>query len=141
MGVTWLGGNILLYLAIWPALLKMPATEGKRYYGLVTQRVGTLLGACGVLAVLFGIVLGVVFGPISSFDKLIEPYGLTWLAALVIALSTAFWGDRTNRVIEPLWDGDKVRVNAQSRLRIYTIVELIGLGAVLACMVAMHYGY
>lgn len=140
-GCIWLGGNGLLYLAVYPMLLKLPALEAQRFAALLPRYVGLIIGASFPLVVVLGIVLGTVFGPIRSVDALVSPYGVTWLAALVLVVGVGVWGDRSNRVFEAFWEGQKVKATAQSYLRTHAIVEMIGLGVILACIVLMHFGY
>ncbi|HLZ57679.1 MAG TPA: hypothetical protein VKR06_12080 [Ktedonosporobacter sp.] len=140
-GVTWLGGNTLLLLVVYPMLLKLPALEAERFYKLLPRYTGPLMAISGSLVVLLGIVLGTLFGPIRSLDVLGSPYGITWLAAFALAIVLAVWGERRNNFIGPIWEGEKVNAIAQSRLRTSTTLELVGFAAVLVCMVLMHFGY
>ncbi len=141
-GVIWFGGYVLIDFALWPALLRRPAAEAQMTFAALEKSIGPLMALSGSLVVLLGIVRGTALGPIRSLDALLgTAYGVTWLAALVIALFLTIWGASWHdRVVGPVWEQDKTRPGAAMRLRMATIVEMTCFGAILVCMVLMGAG-
>jgi copper resistance protein D len=86
-GMAWFGGYIFMDFVLWHALLRRPTAEAKATYDAVGARAGPLMAASGTLVVILGVLLGVIFGPLTSFGAIfVTAYALTWLVALVIAL-------------------------------------------------------
>jgi uncharacterized membrane protein len=141
-GVIWFGGYVLIDFALWPALLRRPATEARATRSALEKQIGPLMAVSGSLVVLLGIVRGTALGPIRSLDTLLgTAYGLTWLIALVIALFLTIWGARWHdRVVGPVWEADKVRSGVAMRLRVTTLIEMTCFGAILVCMVLLGAG-
>src|SRR5699024_10963895 len=51
------------------------------------------LTLAGVLVIITGVLLGTVFGPLSSWESMYQtPYGQKWLLALSIGVVTLLWG-------------------------------------------------
>lgn len=142
MGITWFGGYIFMDFALWPALLRRPPTEAQATLSAIVPYVGRLMAASGTLVVLLGIIRGTVFGPIKSLDYLFTTaYGITWLVALFVALILTAWGASwRERILGPVWEGDRVKDGAAGRLRAGAAYELTCFGVVLACMVLMGVG-
>jgi uncharacterized membrane protein len=141
-GVIWFGGYVLIDFALWPALLRQPAPEARATFVVIAKYVGPLMALSGSLVVLLGIVRGTVLGPIKSLDALFgTAYGLTWLAALVIALFLSVWDARWHdRLVGPAWEGDQLRPGAIERQRAATILEIACFGAIPVCMVLLGGG-
>jgi uncharacterized membrane protein len=141
-GVIWFGGYVLIDFALWPALLRRPAAEASATLATLQKSLGPLMASSGSLVILLGIVRGTTLGPIRSLDALFgAAYGLTWLAALILALFLTVWGARWHdRLVGPVWEGDRVQHGAAKRLRIATIIEMTCFGAILTCMVLMGAG-
>jgi uncharacterized membrane protein len=141
-GVIWFGGYVLIDFALWPALLRQPASEARATLLALEKRIGPLMAVSGSLVVSLGVLLGTAIGPIRSLDALLgTAYGLTWLTALVIALFLTVWGARWHdRLLGPIWEGDQMRADASARLRTATIIEMTCFGAILVCMVLLGAG-
>lgn len=100
-----------------------------------------IIGPIAGLTVLFGILRGVFAGVLGSLNT---PYGITFVAAFVLAIPVIIVGSRfTGPTAERL-------ANAGSREEVMTLAAQIGrygrletggLAVMLALMVAMHAGY
>jgi uncharacterized membrane protein len=141
-GITWFGGYIFLDFVLWPTLLRLPAQQAKATYASMARFAGPLMATSGSLVVLLGIVRGTLLGPIKSVSLLVSSrYSITWLAALAIAVLLTVWGTGWHdRIIGPVWEGDRLRAGVVGRLRLGTIFEMSCFGLVLACMVLMGVG-
>jgi hypothetical protein len=141
-GITWVGTVVGLDLLVWPALLRMPAADGRALYGRVVQAIGPVSGVAGGLTILLGIVRGTVLGPITSFGFLFgQPYGITWLVAIaltiVVLAEGGVWQSRVNDLV---WAGDGVRPGAARLVYAQSAIELGLFAAIIACMVLMAFG-
>jgi hypothetical protein len=128
------------YLVIFPTAARLPPAEQAGWWKAFTQ------GAIGIFAafaggtILFGIARGIAGGVLSS---LTTTYGLTWLAAIVVAIGLAVWGARvmgpaTERLASSA--GSDVAANAAILTRNGRI-ELAGFAVIFTMMVAMRFGY
>lgn len=142
MGITWFGGYIFLDLILWPTLLKLPATSAGATYALMGKFAGPIMATSGSLVVLLGIIRGTFLGPIRSFEFLFgSAYGMTWLIALVLTLLLTIWGASVHdRVIGPVWEGDRLRPGVARRVYTGAACELTCFALVLVCMVLMAVG-
>ncbi len=142
MGIAWFGGYIFLDFVVWPALLRLPAAEAKATHDSIEKYAGPVMTVSGSLVVLLGIIRGTVFGPIRSLGFLFTAaYGLTWLAALVIAIILSVWGANWHtRWLGPVWEEDHIRPGMVRRVRLGAVFEMTCFGAILACMVLMGVG-
>jgi hypothetical protein len=61
--------------------------------------------------------------------------------ALVVAFILTGWGARWHeRLLGPIWEGERVLADARRRIRASTIFEMTCFGIILACMVLMGIG-
>jgi uncharacterized membrane protein len=141
-GIAWFGGYIFLDLVLYPTLLKLPVEQAKQASTVIASFAGPVMATSGTLVVLLGIVRGTFLGPIQSFSFLLtSAYGIIWLIALAITVLLNVWGAGLHdRVIGPIWEGDRIKPGVITRLRAGTIFELTCFALVLACMVLMHMG-
>jgi len=139
--IIWLGGTIFMYYGVYPALLKLSAQEGQKFLGILQKYAGPLMAVSGSAVVLLGLLRGTVFGPIRSRAMLVSPYGLTFIAAFVLAIVLTILGGRHEDIVGPIWEGDKVKAGFAARLNTLRTIEMLVAAAVLVCMVLMKFGY
>jgi len=141
-GVVWVGGYVTMTLVVWPALLRRPPGEARALVETLGPRLGALMGASGLLVLVLGLLRGTVFGPIRSFATLFgTAYGLTFLAALVLALFAMGHGSSLGkRLPEHLWDDAGLRPGAARFLRRNGLVSGVVMALLLGCMVLMRFG-
>ena len=142
-GIAWIGGHLVGGLLLPRALLRRPAGEGRATYVAFGKAMKPLMATAGLSVFVLGIVRGTWLGPIKSWDALLgSAYGDTWFAALVLTLGIMVHsGVRFSRFPERLWDGDRVRAGAARFVTRGALLDLAGFTLVLACMVAMHFGF
>jgi uncharacterized membrane protein len=141
--IIWVGGNAILDIVVWRALLQRPGTQAEPIYTQIGRYTAPVMAASGMVTLIFGIVRGTLLGQIQSVDALFgTAYGLTWLASLVLTLVMIGWGATWHgRRLGPIWEGDALRPGAVQRLRAGSIFELVGFGVILILMVMMSTGY
>lgn len=141
-GIIWFGGYVFMGLGVWPMLLRRPAGEARALSDALGRTVGPLMIVSGTLVFWLGIVRGTLLGPIKSFGALFStPYGLTFLAALLLTLGLTVHGAVSSRTVaEKVWDGDRFRPGAVAYLGRSYALSLICLALVLVCMVLMRFG-
>jgi uncharacterized membrane protein len=154
LGIFWFGASLTANLILVPALSPLPLAEQQRFggaYGTVANRV---LPPVAYAVVILGVIRGTVFGPLQSVDAVLgSAYGLTWLAALVVALGTQAFAQRVlapniGRLseLDPATAVDEEgRPSAElsaiiGRAKRHTIVELAGFGVIFTCMILMRFG-
>lgn len=139
--IIWLGGTIFMYYGVYPTLLKLTAQEGQKFLGILQKYAGPLMAISGSAVVVLGLIRGTVFGPIRSWAVLGSPYGLTFIAAFVLAIVLTIMGAQHEKIVGPVWEGDKVKAGFASRLKTTRTIEMLVAAVVLVCMVLMKFGY
>jgi uncharacterized membrane protein len=151
--ITWVGASMTTNFIVVPALGKLTIPEQKRFgaaYGTAANR---LLRPTATLVIVLGILRGTVFGQLKSVDAVLgTTYGITWLAALILAVLTFAWAEAaiapTMRAINGLDDAvgpdgaaTPEAVALLARAKRNALLELIGFAAILTCMILMRFGY
>ena len=150
LAILWFGNSLSLATITIPAISKLPLVR--------QQEIGAQLGVQGTrvidivapAVIILGILRGTVFGQIRDLNSLIGTvYGLTFLVALIVAITTFLWGrfvifPATRRLsaapVNP--DGTPTREldAALARAKRVTVLELIGFLVVFTCMILMRFG-
>ena len=142
-GVTWIGSAIGLDVVMWPQLLRMQPGAARELHDRVIRVVTPVAGAAGALTIVLGIVRGTVLGPIASFQFLFgQPYGITWLVALALAVVVVVEGVLWERRVEGglVWVGEELHPGAARRVFLQCTAELGAFAVILICMVLMAFG-
>lgn len=147
-GAAWLGGLLFANLVIVPFIAAQPWEHQRALvHGIVLGPERVMIGAALVAAVT-GLIRGVVFGPITSLDALVSPYGFVWVGAITTTITVFAVGGmvtspaaRRLRVQDALWTDDEgtaaVRLAAIRRLRLGFRAELTGILLIVALMVLL----
>jgi putative copper export protein len=95
-GIFWFGAILYIDFVVIPAFLPLPPAIQRPASQALAKRAMRVVPPAAVAVIVLGILRGTIWGPIQSVDALLNTnYGLTWLAALVLAIATYAWGDRT----------------------------------------------
>jgi uncharacterized membrane protein len=152
--ITWFGGNLYQNLVAIPAILKLPAGERQiEAAGHLTRLSERVIGPAAYATIVLGIIRGTVFGPIRSVDALTTTYGLTWLLALVIAVSmvvyvrvllaprgAALIADAAGATGGPGGGPTSAFTAEVRRVTTLGMIELGGFLIVFTCMILMRFG-
>jgi hypothetical protein len=139
-------------VAVLPAVLALPASEQRATARRVIFGPERLMIGAALLAAALGVVRGIAFGPIRTFEALTTPYGAVWMLAIAITISVFFIGARvTGPTAHTLLDDDDLwtasadlstpgaRANLLDRLRRAFRLELMGILAVFALMPILRF--
>ncbi len=147
--LLWAGGAATLDFVVTPILDRLPDEQARPVGSRLVGRATVFFSVTAGAAITFGVLRGTVFGPIRSVEALGSPYGVTWCAALVLAVALAFVGTfGVGRAAEDFYAGPSRRGAsgrpssmdrsvAQRRLRLWSRVQLVGFGVILVGMVLM----
>lgn len=146
--IMWVGGVLFVGWGVYPATNKLPLMMQRHFLSILLEWTHKLFTILGILVILTGVALGVIFGPIRTWDVLWHTsYGNIWLSALIIALFTLTWGvfigyKYAMSVIsdDKLWnmaaEGKKRPLKvAFLKVSIMESVEVAGFLALILCMV------
>jgi uncharacterized membrane protein len=134
----WFGGVVFLNAVVIPAAMKLAPAGQKEIGSHLGQQADRFLVPVATLTIIFGVLRGIVAGPITG-STLASSYGITWLCALLVAVWLWWWG---TFVI----GGIAKRINTASpaeiaslvqRIRLFTMFELLGFAAVFTAMILM----
>jgi len=139
-GIFWFGSALTNHVVVIPSIQAQPPGSQKAWWRSYSSRYGQLIAAVAGATILLGIIRGLVSGVWSGLGS---PYGLTWIASLLLGIGLAFVGAR----LTGPWAGRLATAEPAdygavlTRLIRMGRVEL-GLFAVLfSLMIAMRFGY
>jgi uncharacterized membrane protein len=144
LGIFWFGSTLYINLVFIPAVLPLSREKQQEIAARISPLTTRVLRPTAILVIALGIVRGTVLGPIHSVqDVFSTTYGVTWFAALVGALALFTF-------IEVVFDPDIRRLNTAKteaeydatlgRVKILSVVELIGFFAIFTCMILLRLG-
>ena len=139
--IFWFGSGMMLRFFFVPALKTMAYEAQHSWMQVVSGNYSRVIAPVGGLTVLFGILRGASTG---VFSLLNTPYGITFIAAFVLAIPVIVVGAR---LVGPTAEkmaaaGSRDEVLALSRtIARYGWYETGGMLLILVLMVAMHAGY
>lgn len=91
--MIWVGGILFVGWGLFPATKKFGFVMQRKILLAVMKWAHPFLIAAGLLVIVTGILLGVVFAPLTNWDIILESsYGRKWLTALGVGVFTLFWG-------------------------------------------------
>ena len=141
LGAVWIGGFVFTMFALWPVLLRRPASEGRALWLALGKTTTPVLASSSIGVVVLGILRGTWFGPIKSWESLSTPYGSAWLTALVLSIAFIVIGISILRRMEVfVWNGDDLHPKAFQRVRLAAVTGLTAFAIILLAMVWMRFG-
>jgi uncharacterized membrane protein len=141
-GAAWFGASVFANVAVLPYIAHQPPARQRELVGHLILGPERILIAAALGAAVTGLVRGIAFGRIESAAALATPYGIVWLASIVIAVVVFATGGRvTSRAARMIRDNDAASdpevAEMFARLRVGFRVELAGIAAILAAMVLL----
>ncbi len=146
-GASWLGASIFANLVLVPFVGGRPSAERPELVQRLILGPEQLVIGSALLAGVTGLLLGVTSGRIRGLDDVGTPFGMLWIASIVVAIAVfATGGLVTSRAAAQLTgkattDGasapDGGGEAAFRRLRAGFAAELAGILSILALMVAL----
>jgi uncharacterized membrane protein len=138
--MAWFGGSLAVNFLVVPAAARLASDDQASWWTAFSQESTRFFATVAGVTILFGIGRGIAGGVLSS---LATPYGLTWIAALILSIGVAVWGARltnpaTRRIGEVAAIERSAAAAAASRLG---RIELGGFVLVFTTMIAMRFGY
>jgi uncharacterized membrane protein len=138
--IAWFGGSVAVNFLVVPAAALLPAAEQAGWWKAFMARSIAFFAPVAGATIIFGIARGIAGGVLSVLSS---PYGLTWIAALLLAIAVAVWGARltnpaTARIATSTASDLAANVAAANRLG---RIELGGFLVIFTLMIAMHFGY
>jgi hypothetical protein len=146
-GAAWFGASLFANAALLPYIGRQaPARQRELIVGIILGPERILIAAA-LGAAVTGLIRGIAFGRIQSLDGLATPYGIVWLAAIVIAVAVFATGGRVTspaaralRDDDTLWGpgSDGRAANLLERVRLGFKLELAGITTILALMIVLR---
>jgi uncharacterized membrane protein len=143
---AWFGGSLFANAVVLPYIGRQAAERRRELVGGLILGPERVMIAAALTAAVTGLVRGVAFGRIQSIDSLGTPYGLFWLASVLVAILVFGIGGRiTSPAARVLRDDDgtsaagstEIAEAAFERVRRGFRFELAGITTILGLMVAL----
>jgi len=152
-GILWFGGFAIMTFMVMPSMRILPPEQQRRYGRLLAPQLTRYYGIVAGIVMLFGLLRGTLLGPIKGLDVLFAtPYGLTWLAALILTIGLAVIGSRligptAERMYgdDSLWDFGPGQpppaglVAHVQLLRTASVIQLVGFVVVFTLMILLRF--
>jgi uncharacterized membrane protein len=154
LGIFWFGGSLYLNFMVVPVVLSLPLGQQRAVAIPLGGRSNQVLPLVAILVILLGLLRGTVWGPVHSFAFLFgTAYGVTFLISLLVAGAVELWGHFVagkaaaqlntfplSEVMKPE-SAIALAFNAQvQRVKLFTLVELLGFFIIFTCMILMRFG-
>jgi uncharacterized membrane protein len=142
-GIFWFGGSMYITLILIPAQLPLPREKQQEVAARVSPLTTRVLTPVALLVIVLGFIRGTFLGRLHSVQDVFgSAYGVTWLVALVGAIALQTY-------IRVILDPDVKRLNTAksngeydatlARVKVLTVVELLGFFAIFTCMILMRF--
>jgi copper resistance protein D len=140
--IFWFGGIMYVNAVIGPAMLRCgPAAQAEAGDRLARQAV-RVTRPMALMTILFGVVLGTVFGPVKHVGDLFgSAYGIYYLIALLLSIAVYLWGQllTARTALSVASTPEAERATVVRRVIMQSGIELVGFLAIFTCMVLMHF--
>lgn len=150
LGILWFGNTLTLDVIVIPALNRLPIVTQREISSQIGARATPIFKVVVPAVIVLGIIRGTVLGPIDTVEDIFgTAYGLTWLAALLLAAGVYVWGlvvlePALRRMsLAPLGSGGEATPEvaaATDRVKRLVGIELLGFLAIFTCMILMRFG-
>ena len=149
LGILWFGYSLALAVFFIPAISPLPIPVQRQIGENLAKRATPILDVVVPTIILLGLIRGTLLGPIDAFDDLTKAYGITWLVALIAAVSTYLWGRlvivptvRRMAAVPLAADGGPTPEldAAVEQAKRVTAIELLGFLVIFSCMILMRFG-
>jgi uncharacterized membrane protein len=150
-GSAWLGGSLFANAVILPHIVRQGPDEQRVLVARLLVGPERIMIGAALLAAITGLIRGTAFGPIQTADVLTSPYGLCWLASIVVAMAVfAVGATITSPALRRLSGDEDISAGAReretrserrealTRVRMGFAMELAGILAILALMAALR---
>jgi branched-subunit amino acid ABC-type transport system permease component len=154
LGIFWFGGSLYLNVMVVPVVLSLPLGQQREVAIPLGARSNQVLPLIAILVILLGLLRGTVWGPVHTFAFLFgTAYGLTFLTSLLVAGAVELWGYfvagkaaaqlNTFPLAEVMKPESAVALAFPAqvqRVKLFTLIELLGFFIIFTCMILMRDG-
>lgn len=154
LGIFWFGGSLYLNFMAVPVVLALPLGQQREVAIPLGTRSNQILPLVAIPLILLGLLRGTVWGPVHTFAFLFgTAYGVTFLTSLLVAGAVELWGHfmagkaaaqlNTFPLAEVMKPESAVALafHAQvQRVKLFTLIELLGFFIIFTCMILMRFG-
>ena len=153
LGIFWFGSVLYADFILIPALNTLSIPTQRSIGAAIGARANRIMPAVAFAVLILGVIRGTVFGQVKSLDDLTEPYGITWLVALVLTIATIVFGLRLlGPALERLGampESEALNADGSPSAALTTLIarvkrlSLLELGlflAIFTCMILMRFG-
>jgi len=144
VSIFWFGSVMFTDFVLMPGIGKM-ATASQLDFGVnVGSRISKIMTPAASLAIVLGIVRGLLFGDIKDVNALFgTTYGLAWLVALAAAVATFAWGlfmisPAVEKISKPTTTPEAAAAGI-ARIKTLVMIELVGFLVIFTMMIVMHF--
>jgi uncharacterized membrane protein len=93
LGMCWFGSTLSLDFVVIPAVMTLPLEQQRAVSKPLNFFTNRMLFPAAILVIMLGLVRGMIFGQVQSWNSLIgTAYCLTFLVASLAGVATFLWG-------------------------------------------------
>lgn len=153
LAILWFGGVLYSDFVLIPAFNTLPLPTQRAVGAAIGARANRIIPAVAGAVILLGIVRGTVFGPLKSLDAFTTPYGITWIASLLLAIGIFVFGLRVigpslerlgsipdAEALNPDGSASSKLMAALTHVKRNVLLELLGFLVVFTFMILMRFG-
>ncbi len=140
-GTIWLCSFLFMYFILFPSFVKLNSLEVIPLNNLIKKRTSSVLGIMGVISIILGIIRGIYFGGINSWESLATRYGRNFTLAILISILMILVGRLygSNLVVIP-WKEETTKKKILLKIYLTGSFLLFCYALLLLCMVGMRFG-
>ena len=155
--IFWFGSSMYLDFVLMPTLQQVPPSSARDVGRRIVPRMAMAMRVAGTMVIILGLLRGTVWGPLPPGDGSLSfgsEYGITWSISILLAIAIFAVGDGViGRSARRLYEDDALWSFAtaggpppagflalSSRMRTFSLVQLVLFLAVFTCMILMRFG-
>lgn len=153
LGIIWFGTVLCLNFIVIPSISSLPLGQQGGISQKIAQNADRLIFPVSTLVIIIGFLRGTVFGSVTTLSAAFgSTYGITFVVATLLGLAVYGWGllavhptaGRINKEVMAMGEAGKVTetfTKLIQRIKLFSLIELLGFLALFTTMILMRFGY
>lgn len=140
--IFWFGSVLFAVFVLMPVISSLDPRYQFAVMEPLGKRAGSVLFPVSILTIISGIILGIATGVL---DQLSTPYGLTWIASIVVTCLLLYWGvgviNPAERKLKYILPETPEFTKQLSKIKLFIMIELFVMLLIFILMIFMRFGF